>query len=563
MSFSLVSPDSFFQWLWRNSWQAATLVILITLVPAIFRNRLSPAFRSALWLLLIVRLLWPFSLQSPTSIFNVLPAAQPTAFEPLKSPSVTNIQTALTDAPTRGLSITIAKTIWVAGAASLLSIIGFNTFKISAQFGRERPLTNSSVLDLLEDCKAAMRIRTPLTVVETRRASAPLLYGFIRPRLLLPAGLTQKFSSDELRHIFFHELSHVKRADIPLNWIATALLALHWFNPFIWFAFGRMRLDRELACDAVALSFSGTHQNKSYGETIIKLVEQFSRPAWAPAIVSIVEDKNQIKKRIQMIAQSTNRKTWSILAAVLCAALGAMTFTDAQNVKESVANPGPNDAGSPRIIKTVPAVGAKDVDPATKEIIITFDRDMAGGFSWTGGPPEFPQGRAGEKPVWRDKRTCALPVSLEAGKYYRVGINSSSHQNFRSAQGIPVKPSAIYFTTRGASVDVERKTSKPEIVKMIPTNGATDVDPQTTELRVTFNMPMGPGFSWTGGAPGFPTTPEGERPYWTEDKKTCVLPVALKPGSQYRIGLNSQSAKNFQSAAGVPVEPTAYTFKTK
>jgi len=375
--------------------------------------------------------------------------------------------------------------------------------------------------------------------------------------------LTQKFSSEELRHIFFHELSHVKRADIPLNWIATALLALHWFNPFIWFAFGRMRLDRELACDAAALSFSGPQEKENYGETIIKLVEQFSRPAWAPAIVSIVEDKNQIKRRIQMIAQSTNRKTWSILAAVLCAALGAMTFTDAQNVKDSVANSTPNDAGAPRIIKTVPAVGAKEVDPATKEVIITFDRDMAGGFSWTGGPPEFPRGRAGEKPVWRDKRTCALPVTLEAGKYYRVGINSSNHQNFRSAQGIPVKPSTIYFTTRGASADVERKTSKPEIVKMVPANGATDVDSQTTELRVTFNMPMGPGFSWTGGAPAFPTTPEGKKPYWTEDKKTCTLPVELKPGTQYRIGLNSSSAKNFQSAAGVPIEPTAYTFKTK
>jgi hypothetical protein len=81
-------------------------------------------------------------------------------------------------------------------------------------------------------------------------------------------------------------------------------------------------------------------------------------------------------------------------------------------------------------------------------------------------------------------------------------------------------------------------------------------------LRVTFNVPMGGGCSWTGGGPEFPTIPEGKEPFWTEDHKTCVLPVALKPNSQYRLGLNSPSFKNFQSAGGVPLEPVVYTFKT-
>ena len=156
-----------------------------------------------------------------------------------------------------------------------------------------------------------------------------------------------------------------------------------------------------------------------------------------------------------------------------------------------------------------------------------------------------------------------LPVTLEAGKYYRVGINSTSHQNFRSADGIPVKPSAIYFTTKGAADDVQQKTAKPQIVKMVPENRAADVDPKTTELRVTFSVPMKNGFSWTGGGPSFPEAPAGKKPFWTDDQKTCVLPVELKPGSEYRLGLNSPSHKNFQSASGVPLDPVTYTFKTK
>jgi hypothetical protein len=381
--------------------------------------------------------------------------------------------------------------------------------------------------------------------------------------LLLPAGVIETFSRDELRHIFLHELGHLKRGDIPLNWVATVLFVLHWFNPIIWLAVARMRIDREVACDALALSYGDSKHRKSYGATIIKLLEQFSRPAWAPGAVGIIEDKNQIKRRIQMIAQSPNGKTWRLAAAVIFVALGAITFTEAQNTKEPAPAAEKNDNGAPRIVKTSPVVGAKDVDPATKEITITFDRDMAGGFSWTGGGPEFPPGRSGEKATWRDKRTCSLPVTLESGKYYRVGINSTSHQNFRSSQGEPVKPGAIYFTTKGASGDVLQKTAKPEIVSITPKNGATDVDPKTSELRVTFNAPMGPGFSWTGGGPSFPPSPAGKKPFWTEDKKTCVLPVELNPGAEYRLGLNSPSPNNFHSAAFVTLDPVTYTFKTK
>ncbi|MBN1270532.1 MAG: Ig-like domain-containing protein, partial [Kiritimatiellae bacterium] len=198
----------------------------------------------------------------------------------------------------------------------------------------------------------------------------------------------------------------------------------------------------------------------------------------------------------------------------------------------------------PKIVSTVPEVGEKNVDPATTEIVVTFDRDMASGFSWTGGGPDYPPITEGQRPHWRDARTAVLPVTLEAGHYYHVGINSKSHKNFRSAEGVPVQPSAVYFTTKGADKKAQAKTEKPAVVKMEPANGARNVDPGTTELRVTFSVPMGGGFSWTGGGPDYPPSAEGKGPYWTEDQLTCVRPVQLQPGRQYRLGLNSPSHKN-------------------
>ena len=53
--------------------------------------------------------------------------------------------------------------------------------------------------------------------------------------------------------------------------------------------------------------------------------------------------------------------------------------------------------------------------------------------------------------MWNDKRTCVLPVELKKGMFYRVGINSTSFQNFSSELGVPAATTAIYFATAGAT----------------------------------------------------------------------------------------------------------------
>ena len=61
-----------------------------------------------------------------------------------------------------------------------------------------------------------------MTLVETEAVGSPALFGFVRPRLLLPAGLMSQFTREELRHVFMHELAHVKRRDILFGWLTLA-----------------------------------------------------------------------------------------------------------------------------------------------------------------------------------------------------------------------------------------------------------------------------------------------------------------------------------------------------
>ena len=221
--------------------------------------------------------------------------------------------------------------------------------------------------------------------------------------------------------------------------------------------------------------------------------------------------------------------------------------------------------GPPRIIKTVPKVGATDVDPALEAIEVTFDRPMKSGYSWTGGGEVYPKRPEGQKPQWSaDQKTCRLPVALEAGRYYRVGINSGKKfSNFRGAKGRPTETTAIYFTTRGASDEVKARVAIPKIVALDPPNGSKDVDPNRKTISVTFDVPMGGGMSWCGGGKHFPVGREEERTHWTEDRKTCVMPVTLNPDWDYKLWINAFSFKNFSSAWGVPVDSVGYNFKTK
>jgi len=570
---------SFFAWLWRASWQASVVIVLVVLAQWLFRDRLAPRWRHALWLLVVVRLALPWSIGAPVSLFKLLDVKS------TGGPGSLTAATSVLDAgaqgertlipvggtPKPGVSWSVLiPSLWVSGATVLLCYLFISSWRLGRIIKRHRPITDSGVLNLLEDCKQEMDVRTPLSLVEMPNVSSPSLFGFIRPRLLLPPGLTQRFSAAELRYVFLHELGHIKRGDILINWLAAAALIFHWFNPLVWYAFSRMRVDGELACDALALSQGRETENLSYGQTIIRLVENFSRTAPVPGMVGILENNNQMKRRISMIAKIKKANNKPVLAAALLGALALVTLTDAQsgpgNQQPQVSGAASSQLdpkGPPRILATSPRIAETDVNPAIAEITVTFDRDMQEGFSWTGGGPEFPVSPNGQKAQWRDKRTCVLPVQLESGRYYRVGINSTSFQNFRSIEGVPAKPSAIYFTTQGASEALKRQVSKPKIVALTPLNGAKDVDPGLTELRVTFNVAMAGGFSWTGGGPEFPTIPDGKKPYWLDDHKTCVLPVQLNSGSQYRLGLNSPSHKNFQSAGGVSLDPVTYTFKTR
>lgn len=104
-------------------------------------------------------------------------------------------------------------------------------------------------------------------------------------------------------------------------------------------------------------------------------------------------------------------------------------------------------SGPPRIAALEPANGATGVDPELARLVVTFDREMAEGWSWvTEGGDSFPElaGAAGQSP---DRRQAWLPVRLEPGRAYVVWLNSETYRNFRDPAGAELAPLRWTFTT--------------------------------------------------------------------------------------------------------------------
>jgi beta-lactamase regulating signal transducer with metallopeptidase domain len=351
-------PNSFLLWLLRTSWQISILILLVGLIQWIFRRQLAPRWRYILWLLVVVRLIVPFSLPSPFSLFNFLhlkPAAvlnlpfdeavSPVSIraenqsdgnpsspkQPARSGKARPTFPARIFQKTQDVPFLLLG-LWLIGAVTLAVRIIGQDLRFASRVGRTKMVTDPHVLQILDECRRGMKIRFPVPLLETQEVETPALYGPLHPRLLIPIGMAGNFSDRELRHIFLHELAHVKRNDLLFHWLTTVAQVVHWFNPFVWVGVARMQVERELACDAMALSQEENQENESYGQTLLKMLEQFVQPRLTPGVVGFLEKAGPIKERISMIAHFKYRKAsrWRMLAALPLFLFCAIALTDAQ-----------------------------------------------------------------------------------------------------------------------------------------------------------------------------------------------------------------------------------------
>lgn len=249
------------------------------------------------------------------------------------------------------------------------------------------------------------------------------------------------------------------------------------------------------------------------------------------------------------------------------------------NAKHALAMLGKQTAGSPRINRFSPEVGATDVDPKTPKISITFDQKMRdGSWAWVQRyPDKFPKGDA--TPSYDSAMTtCSLPVVLEPGHVYWIEFNSPPYIGFHSQTGEPAVHQALVFATRSAdgkptaipgdlleqakALNEEIGKPAPVIVKTEPENLANSVPSSRNSISVTFDRTMANGaWSWVQRyRDKYPTT-AGSVSY-DSSLRTCSMPVKLEPGKVYWVEFNTPPYLGFRSKGGTPARAHALVFAT-
>lgn len=592
-----------FDWAYASSLQLAVLVAIIACLTYLLRNA-SPQLRYGLWLLVLVKALLPPWLGVSWGIgsWGLAPIldnlqAESKGVSPEGEALVSNLEdwpavlaeesAQVADGGLMPISISISVIVWGMGCLGLCVASLWRYRQIVTTTNQMQLVTEGPVRVELERLAQQFSIGVVPDLYTTQLKISPMLSGVFRPRIVLSETVLNRLSPEELRLVLAHELVHWRRHDTWVGWLQLIVQCLYWFHPLVWYANARIRHERECACDETVLR--ELHCNREgYGETIVEVLTAARGKSLVVAnMVGVFERGSLLQTRLEEIMcfePSKRRFGWISRLALVAAALVLLPMASpgvqADHTDETaVAGNGLQESETrvqsetkrarpktnwPVIVETSPKMGSTDVDPQLNEIRVTFDRDMnVGGYSWTGGGEFYPALVDGATPVWIDKRTCVLPVALKQGSFYRVGINSTSYQNFRSTLGVPAPTSAIYFVTAGAKRSIMARVRQPQVVKMSPANGAQNVDPATERLIVKFDVPMSTdGYSWTGGGPSFPQITQGKTPVWSRDGKTCTLPVKLKPGMAYELGLNGRRDKNFASKWGVPLDPVRYSFQT-
>jgi beta-lactamase regulating signal transducer with metallopeptidase domain len=156
-----------------------------------------------------------------------------------------------------------------------------------ARLLRRATAADATLSALVRDAAGRLGLRRVPRAILTDVDCSPFACGIRQAVLVLPKGLTATLSSTELNHVLLHELAHIRRLDLVWGWIGVLARMLYFFHPVVhWIAY-RVRLERELACDQLAMTTSGQGAAE-YAATLVRVVSQSSEPSvFKTAAVSV------------------------------------------------------------------------------------------------------------------------------------------------------------------------------------------------------------------------------------------------------------------------------------
>jgi len=304
---------------------AGYVIIAVILLRLLLRR--APRWIScALWALVGLRLILPFSFESVMSLIpssatvtpDILYAAEPainsgvSAVNSVVNPTISgSLAPAMTDSvnPIQ-IVMTVAGIVWLAG---MLAMVLYSAIT----YVRLRRKVDSAIL-----CKD--------NIYESDAISSPFVLGVIKPRIYLPFAVGE----ENRAYVVSHEQAHIRRKDHWIKPFGFLLLSVYWFNPLIWAAYVLLCRDIEVACDEAVIRDIGYDKKGVYSLALLHCAVKRRNIAMCPLAFGEVG----IKERVKNVLNYKQPAFWIILAAVIaCIVAGICLLSNPKEKKEKTA----------------------------------------------------------------------------------------------------------------------------------------------------------------------------------------------------------------------------------
>jgi beta-lactamase regulating signal transducer with metallopeptidase domain len=177
--------------------------------------------------------------------------------------------------------------------------------------------------DMLERVRGFAGARNVPPIFSSDQIAVPLLAGWLRPAILLPAEAPH-WRSDRLAMVLYHEIAHFRRGDAILLPLICALRVLYWWHPLVWLGLGRLRRERENACDDLVLNqdFRAT----DYADLIVATARQARALRWQNGALAMASPSHLGERIRAILNPALNRRPASratlFTGLILAVALG-------------------------------------------------------------------------------------------------------------------------------------------------------------------------------------------------------------------------------------------------
>ena len=218
--------------------------------------------------------------------------------------------------------------MWLTGVIIVAAITFLTNRRLYSYIKKQPDITDEQVTTVFNRCKQSMKMKKAVSLrLAGKIASPTVLVSFARKYYYQKH--MKVLNEQQLQYVFYHELAHIKRNDVAVNWIMYSLILLNWFNPILWYAYFCMREDQELACDAYALTFIDKEEQIAYGHTIITLLQHYSYQV--PSLANLSRNKRTLKRRIVMI-KKFQKKSYrlSLLGIIAIVAIASLSLFNAR-----------------------------------------------------------------------------------------------------------------------------------------------------------------------------------------------------------------------------------------